>query len=162
MKKEPFHILVNDQHRLDVHPEEAHNLDVVPDGTDAFHLLENGQAFHAELIAADYAKRTYTFKINGVKFNVAIADYYDRLLKDLGMQGTSTHKVNIVKAPMPGLVISVLVEPGQAVQKGDPLIILEAMKMENVIKAAGDGIVKSVSAQKGQPVEKGFTLLDLE
>ncbi|MEQ1744813.1 MAG: biotin/lipoyl-containing protein [Saprospiraceae bacterium] len=162
MRKEPFHITVNDQHQFDVSPEEAQGLDVVPDGGAAFHLLENGQAFRAELLEVDYPKRTYVLKVNGVKYSVAISDYYDRLLKQLGLQTVSTHKVNTIKAPMPGLVISVLVQPGQAVQKGDPLLILEAMKMENVIKAASDGVVKSVAAQKGQPVEKGTTLLEFE
>ncbi|MFN0016237.1 MAG: biotin/lipoyl-containing protein [Saprospiraceae bacterium] len=162
MKKEPFHITVNDQHEFDVSPDDAQGLDAVPDGTDAFHLLENGQAFRAELLEVDYAKRAYVIKINGVKYDVAIADYYDRLLKQLGLQNVSALKINTVKAPMPGLVISVLVQPGQVVQKGDPLLILEAMKMENVIKAASDGVVKSVTAQKGQPVEKGITLLEFE
>lgn len=162
VKKEPFAITVNDQYTLDVHPDEAQNLDVVPNGPNAFHLLENGKAYQVELLEADHAGHSYTFRINGEKYSVAISDYYERLIKKLGLNIMGSHKVNDVKAPMPGLVISVLVEPGQSVQKGDPLLILEAMKMENVIKAAGDGIVKSVAAQKGQPVEKGFTLLEFE
>ncbi len=162
VKKEPFSITVNDQYRLDVHPEEAQNLDVIPNGPNAFHLLENGKAYHVELLDADYSGRTYTFRINGAKYTVAISDYYERLINKLGLNVAGSHKINDVKAPMPGLVISVLVKPGQSVQKGEPLLILEAMKMENVIKAAGDGIVKSVAAQKGQPVEKGFTLLEFE
>jgi biotin carboxyl carrier protein len=63
---------------------------------------------------------------------------------------------------MPGLVLNVMVEPGQAVSKGDPLLILEAMKMENVLKAASDGVVKVVTVQKGVAVEKGFVLLEME
>jgi biotin carboxyl carrier protein len=63
---------------------------------------------------------------------------------------------------MPGLVIDILVKSGQSVQKNEPLLILEAMKMENVIKAAGDGIVKIINAKKGQPVDKGQTLLEFE
>jgi len=162
VKKEPFRITVNEQFSLDVHPEEAQNLDVISTGPNVFHLLENGKSYHVELLDADYTRRTYTLKINGAKYTVAISDYYERLIKKLGLQVSGSHKINDVKAPMPGLVISVLVEPGQSVQKGDPLLILEAMKMENVIKAAGDGVVKSVAAQKGQPVEKGFTLLEFE
>jgi biotin carboxyl carrier protein len=63
---------------------------------------------------------------------------------------------------MPGLVLNILVSPGQAVQKGDPLIILEAMKMENVIKAAGEGHIKAINVLKGAAVEKGQLLLELE
>lgn len=162
VKKEPFAITVNDQYTLDVHPDEAQNLDVIPNGPNAFHLLENGKAYQVELLEADYSGRTYTFRINGAKYTVAISDYYERLINKLGLNIGGSHKVNDVKAPMPGLVISVLVEPGQSVQKGEPLLILEAMKMENVIKAASEGIVKSVAAKKGLPVEKGFTLLEFE
>lgn len=162
VKKEPFHISVNDEFNLDVHPEDAQNLDVIPDGPNVFHLLEDGKAYRVELLDADYTRRTYTLRVNGTKYTVAISDYYERLVKKLGLQASGSHKINVVKAPMPGLVISVLVEPGQVVQKGDPLLILEAMKMENVIKAAGEGIVKFVAAQKGLPVEKGFTLLEFE
>jgi biotin carboxyl carrier protein len=61
---------------------------------------------------------------------------------------------------MPGLVLRVLVEPGQKVTKGEPLLVLEAMKMENMIKAPGDAIVSSVKAQLGQAVEKNQILID--
>ncbi len=162
MKKEPFQVSVNSHYQFEIQPDEAKHLDAVPDGDQAFHLLENGQAFHAELLEADYTNRTYTLRINGTKYTVNIADYYERLVQKLGLSAAGGHKINSVKAPMPGLVISILVQPGQSVQKGDPLIILEAMKMENVIKAAGEGIVKSVNAKKGQPVDKGFTLLEFE
>ena len=62
---------------------------------------------------------------------------------------------------MPGLVLQILVEAGQTVQKGEPLLILEAMKMENVLKASGEGQVKSVNVQKGMAVDKGHLLLEM-
>jgi len=67
-----------------------------------------------------------------------------------------------IKAPMPGLVLDVLVESGQTITKGDQLLILEAMKMENVLKAAGDGVVKSIEIKKGNTVEKGQILVEME
>jgi biotin carboxyl carrier protein len=70
--------------------------------------------------------------------------------------------MNTVKAPMPGLVLNIVVEPGQTVEKGDPMIILEAMKMENVIKAAGEGRVKAIKVQKGMAVDKGQLLIELD
>jgi biotin carboxyl carrier protein len=68
-------------------------------------------------------------------------------------------KVKEVKAPMPGLVLDIRVVPGQMVQKGDVLLILEAMKMENAIKSATDGVVKQVKAIKGQSVEKNQLMI---
>ncbi len=162
-KKEPFNIVVNGgKHEFAVQPDEAKNLDIVPDGEGAFHILHQGRSFHAELLEANYAARQFVFKINGVKYTLHIADQYERLLQKLGLNAGSSQKHNTLKAPMPGLVLNVMVEPGQVVSKGDPLLILEAMKMENVIKAANDGTIKSVAVQKGAAVEKGHLLLEME
>lgn len=161
-KNEPFRISVNDQHQFDVLPDVARKLDFVPDGNGAFHLLHAGRSFRAELLEANYPAREFVLLVNGVRCSVHIADQYERLVQQLGLSVGSTQKTNTVKAPMPGLVISVVVEPGQIVAKGDPLLILEAMKMENVLKASSDGRVKNVLVQKGVAVEKGQLLLELE
>ena len=67
-----------------------------------------------------------------------------------------------VKAPMPGLVLDILVEAGQSVNKGDNLLILEAMKMENIIKASGNGVVKNININKKDAVEKNQLLIEME
>lgn len=159
--KEPFRLSVNGHYELDLLPEQAQNLDCIPDGEGRYHLLLGDRAFHVELEATDYAARQYTFRVNGATYTVHIADQYERLIQQLGLSVGSNQKQNTVKAPMPGLVLNVLVEPGQAVSKGEPLLILEAMKMENVLKATGDGTVKSVSVSKGAAVEKGQLLLEM-
>jgi biotin carboxyl carrier protein len=69
-------------------------------------------------------------------------------------------KINTIKAPMPGLIIDLKVQAGSTVKAGDPLLILEAMKMENIIKSSGEGIVKSVKVKKGDSVEKGEVLIE--
>lgn len=161
--KEPFNISVNQgQHEFAVQPEDAKSLDMVPDGDGAFHILHNGRSYRAELVSADYAARQLEVKVNGNVFKLHIADQYERLVRQLGLNVGGVQKQNILKAPMPGLVLQVMAEPGQTVAKGDPLLILEAMKMENVIKAANEGIVKTVTAQKGMAVEKGQLLLEME
>lgn len=66
-----------------------------------------------------------------------------------------------VTAPMPGTIVNVLVSNGQAVKKGDVLVVLEAMKMENEIKAAKDGTITSVNVNKGESVNSGQTLVTL-
>lgn len=66
-----------------------------------------------------------------------------------------------VKAPMPGKVLAVHVKPGQAVSKGDPLIVLEAMKMEHALTAPRDGVVDAVSAEAGSQVGEGDALITL-
>ncbi len=162
-KIEPFNVAVNGgQHEFSLQPEDANSLDIVSEGEGRFQILHHGRSFHAEFLAADYSAKTFTFKINGVKYSLHIADHYERLVQKLGLNTSSSQKQNTVKAPMPGLVLNLMVVPGQKVQKGDPILILEAMKMENVIKAAGEGTVKSIAVQKGNAVEKGQLLLEME
>lgn len=162
MFTEPFRIAANGHFEFDILPEDAKSLDVIPEGEGVYHLLLNGQSFHAELVEADYAAHQYVFKINGAKYTLKISDHYERLAQQLGLHAGGSHKVNVVKAPMPGLVLNIMAEAGQDVQKGDPLLILEAMKMENVIKAASEGRVKAILVQQGSAVEKGQLLLELE
>jgi biotin carboxyl carrier protein len=160
---EPFQVVVNGgQHTFSVAPEEARVLDVMWVEGDIYHVLYNGQSRHAVLQKADYKTKTFTFQLEGNTFSVQIEDAYDRLVQHLGLAKGGSRQVNHLKAPMPGLVIKLLAEPGTKVQKGDPLLILEAMKMENVIKAIGDATVKSVGVTQGEAVEKGHLLIEFE
>lgn len=63
---------------------------------------------------------------------------------------------------IPGTVLDILVKPGQVVKPGDPLMVLDAMKMQNLLKCSVDGKVKSILANKGDKVSKGKVLLELE
>jgi propionyl-CoA carboxylase alpha chain len=65
-------------------------------------------------------------------------------------------------APMPGLLVSLLVKPGQKVRAGDELAVVEAMKMENSLKAEGDAIISKVHAIEGQALEQGDLIIEFE
>ena len=67
-----------------------------------------------------------------------------------------------VNSPMPGTIIDVLVSIGDAVKNGQPLIILEAMKMENEITAPADGVIKELLVEKGNIVASGEALCIIE
>lgn len=162
MKKDPFKVSVDDKYQFDIQPEEVKQLDVVPNDENSFHILHEGKSFQVSVLESDYANRSYVLQVDGIKFTVSISDYYERLVKKLGLTIGASHKMNTLLAPMPGLIVDILVAPGDEVKKDDPLLILEAMKMENVIKAAGDGTVKSISTQKGQSVDKGHILIAFE
>ena len=66
-----------------------------------------------------------------------------------------------IKAPIPGLIARVLVEPGQHVQVGDPLLVLEAMKMENEIRAQRAGVVHALHVNPGQSVARHEVLVEI-
>ncbi|KIC47071.1 3-methylcrotonyl-CoA carboxylase [Ruegeria sp. ANG-S4] len=93
------------------------------------------------------------FQNYGVRFETV-----DPLDRDAGATGDT----NVIEAPMPGLVKAVFAEAGQAVQEGDRLAILEAMKMEHSLLAARDGVVAEVLAEAGTQVEAGAALVRLE
>jgi len=135
------------------------NWDISPLGPNTYHIIKDARSYTAEVVAANYEEKTFTFKINGRLQTVGVKDRFDLLLDKLGMSNANAHKVNDVKAPMPGLILEIKVKPGQEVKKGDPIMILEAMKMENILKSPGDGVVKEVKVQEKQNVEKGQVLL---
>ena len=72
------------------------------------------------------------------------------------------HLAGGLEAPMPGKVIAVKVASGDAVAKGDELVVIEAMKMENAVRAPRDGRVKAVAARVGEMVTPGVVLVELE
>ncbi len=151
-----------DQKEIPMESEKLQDLDIIPIGDNQFHILQNGKTYRAKLLTADYNNKSLCLEINGNKYDLTIADQYDLLVKKMGLSTGGVQKIKNVKAPMPGLILDILVEPGQAVSKGDQLLILEAMKMENVLKAEGDGVVKSVEVKKSAAVDKGQVLIEME
>ncbi len=74
---------------------------------------------------------------------------------------TGTGSAKAVISPLPGVIISVLVNQGDAVKKGQKIIVLEAMKMENDIKADRDGTVTAINVAKGDSVQEGDPLITI-
>ena len=97
-------------------------------------MIQNYRSYNVEVVNANHDEKIFELKVNGNNYSVQLKDQYDELLHRLGMDATSSKKVNDLKAPMPGLVTAICVEEGQAVKKGDVLVTLEAMKMENTLK----------------------------
>lgn len=124
-----------------------------------FHLITESKSYVIEVVATDALKKHIQLKVNGVLFDIDVQDKYDILLEKLGMQQSGDSNHYEVRAPMPGMILDILVKEGQLVYRGDKLIILEAMKMENVIKSTGEGTVETITIQKGMNVEKNQVLI---
>lgn len=139
----------------------AQQADIIDLGNNNFHLIDGTASNNISLLNYDKEEKIYTIRINGKVCQVKVQDKYDLLLAEMGMGGESKKKINHIKAPMPGLIFEISVKEGDTIQKGDKVLILEAMKMENLIKSAGIGVIKKVLVEKGQAVEKNQILIEL-
>lgn len=157
-----FNCIVNEDFEFEFDDNETQNWDITPMGDQQFHVLNGHQAAKAKVLEANFDTKSITVEVNGNQYQVQIKDEYDQLVKKLGLSVAADNKMKDLKAPMPGLVLDVVVKVGQQIKKGDSLLILEAMKMENVIKSAGEGVVKSILVGKGKSVDKGEILLEME
>jgi len=136
------------------------NWDLAEVGDGYFHIIHEHKSYRAELVKHDAQAKTFSFKINGRLYTVALKNKFDLLLEKMGMSANASAKVNNIKAPMPGLIIDLRVKAGDTVAAGDTLVILEAMKMENSIKSPGEATVRNVKVGKGDSVEKGQVLIE--
>jgi len=135
-------------------------LDLIRKGNNSYHILSENKAYTLEVQSIQ--GKSSVVNIAGKELNITIADEYDQLVDKMGLSVVASQKMTSVKAPMPGLVLEIIVSPGDEVSEGSDLLILEAMKMENVLKASGEGIVKSIEVNKGEAVEKGAILIEME
>lgn len=135
--------------------------DIQPLPNKSFSIIANNKSYVAFLERVDRARKTMDLRIENSIYSIKIQEPIDLLLEKMGLDISKTQKVEPVKAPMPGLVLKVMVTEGQSIRKGDPVLILEAMKMENVFKAASDATVKAIKIAEGQAVEKGEILIEL-
>ncbi|AJA68130.1 biotin carboxyl carrier protein of oxaloacetate decarboxylase [Myroides odoratimimus] len=127
-----------------------------------YHVLKNNRSYDVEILENYFTDKNYTVNVNGNNYSVNIQTELDKLINQLGFSLNSTKQVNSIKAPMPGLILDILVTVGQEVAENDNLLILEAMKMENNLSSPRAGIIKSINVTKGATVDKGLVLIEFE
>lgn len=157
-----YQLSVNHTYSFDLSEEESSKLDAVSTEKNKFHVLKNNLPYKAEIISAHFNQRKYCIKVNNNTYEVSISNELDQLIKSMGIERGKTKLVNAIKAPMPGLILEINVAVGQTVKENDPLLILEAMKMENSFLSPRDGIIKSIAVEKGNAVDKGQLLIEFE
>ena len=147
---------------FDLSPDRLQGLDVVGPYHGVYHLIHGGKSYRCRLLQLDRTAKELTVEIGKRPFRVQLADEYDQLVQRMGLSAQPEAATNEITAPMPGLILEVLVGTGDAVEAGTPLLVLEAMKMENVIKADGAGTVKEIKVSKGEAVDKRQLLIEME
>lgn len=157
-----YKIHVNETLEYELSAQEIESLDVSEVSSTQFHILKDHRSFKAQIVKADFIKRSYSIKVNSNSYEISIFNELDLLIEQMGLSLGSSRPLNDLIAPMPGLILDVKVQAGDQVRAGEYLLVLEAMKMENTLTAPRDGVVKSVAVKKGQSVEKNQLLIEIE
>jgi|SRR5690606_3007147 len=139
--------------------DELQDWDLEKTGERTYHLIRNKASYALELLELDPVGKSVTLKLNNKVSKIMIRDRFDLLLEKLGMDAAAGKDAGDIKAPMPGLILEIKVKVGDAIKKGDPLLVLEAMKMENLIKSGTEGEVKKILVETGSSVEKNQVLI---
>jgi pyruvate carboxylase subunit B len=102
----------------------------------------------------------WELQLGGERLHVEVVDERTRAIRAMTARTSAAHGPRPVRAPMPGMVVRVEVEPGDHVRAGQGVVIIEAMKMENELKADAAGVVSKVLIEPGTAVEKGAMLIE--
>lgn len=163
-----YFVQLQDRERLVEIQEEGSELHVRLDGVpvDANLTLLSKPSLHSLLLNGASREMVLTRKgdevqvsLDGETLSVKVYDEVSRALAQFtGGAGTGAREV---LAPMPGVVVSIAVKPGDVVASGQPVVILEAMKMQNELTAETDGIVERIEVSAGQSVAGGAVLVVL-
>lgn len=153
IKKEKGTIIINDNL---VQP------DIYKENDFIYNVISEGISYNVVIHKIDRENKEVRLSINGKQTIVSLKTQTELLLKSLGIDLKTTAKIDNLKAPMPGLIQSIAVTEGQSLKKGEPILILEAMKMENVIKAPSDVVVEKIMVSPKASVEKGAVLVSFK
>ncbi len=159
-----YFVSVGDEvHEIDLGPDairwdgEEHSVELanIP-GTSLRHLRVGDRGHR---LVARRLDGIWHVQIGGHSLRLRVEDERTRAIRELTGAGDEQSGPAELRAPMPGLIVRVEVEPGQAVDEGTGLVVIEAMKMQNELKATAAGVVASVEVEEGQTVDRNELLI---
>jgi biotin carboxyl carrier protein len=127
-------------------------------GQPVFSLILDGKSYESFVYPGD---EDWQVLLRGRQYQVKVEDEREKRLRAAAGSGVAEGGEFHLKAPMPGLVVTVPVNEGQAVEKGQVLLVLESMKMQNELKAPRAGTVGRIRVKTGESVEQKQTLLSV-
>lgn len=157
-----YKVNVNQNYDFEIGPLSISQLNIVETTAGYDHVLQDHVSYRTEITEADFNNKSYEVKVNNNIYKINIYTDLDILIKELGFEIGNAKKVDKISAPMPGLILEINVSIDDEVMENDPLLILEAMKMENIISSPRDGKIKTISIKKGDAVEKNQLLIEFE
>ena len=143
---------------LSIKSKKGIQIDFVQLSVNSYSLLLNGKSHY---LTINEQSERYEITVDHYTHLVQVQDEMDILLGKFGMQSNTSSHAGEIHAQIPGLVSQLFVRPGDNVDIGQKLLILEAMKMENEIDSPIAGIVNNIHIKSGDKVEKGELIMDI-
>ncbi len=150
---------VDDKKQIIYEGDKQHRFDVRSLGNGRYAVIINNRSYIVQMVMRNGAYQVY---LAGHYVPVSAIDEHERRLRELIREQKSGPTEEVLKAPIPGMVVTVDAEQGQRVKSGQTLLVLEAMKMENVIKAPCDCEVSVIKVKAGQSVHQNQELVALK
>jgi biotin carboxyl carrier protein len=158
IKGHEYIVDILDEHRVSVDGV-IYQMDFMPVGDQpVYSLMLDGQSFDGHVYPNE---DTWQVLFHGNMFTATVEDEREKRLRASMAGKVAEHVDYHMKAPMPGMVVSIPVSEGQVIQKGDVLVILESMKMQNELRSPRNGKVVRVRVKSGDRVEQKETLLSV-
>ncbi|MER3317581.1 MAG: biotin/lipoyl-containing protein [Allomuricauda sp.] len=157
-----YSVKVGDDFDFKLSNDSISSLDLIKTGDGTFHLLKDGKSYHVKILDSDFNKGIYTISIDGSEHRASIQTPLSELIEKMGFATNGSKNIDSIAAPMPGLILDILVEEGQEVNEEDQLVILEAMKMENIITSPRNGVIKKIGVSQGDAVDKKQLLIEFQ
>jgi biotin carboxyl carrier protein len=127
-------------------------------GQPVYSLIVDGRSHESYVAPGDH---DWQVLLRGRLYPVTVEDEREKRLRSAAGGGVAETGEFHLRAPMPGLIVAILVGEGQAIKKGQVLLILESMKMQNELKSPRDGVIGRVRVKAGETVEQKQTLLSV-
>jgi biotin carboxyl carrier protein len=140
--------------------EEIFNIDLVKVGPAEYSILYKGKSYNIEVVPGREPKH-YTVNTFYFSSEIEIVDAETRYIRSRD-SASGGHASNIIRSPMPGKVVKILVSEGDTVAVGQTVIIVSAMKMESEFKATKAGTVSKIAVAEGDTVDSNQVLVEIE
>jgi len=136
----------------------SYDVDMIRLDDRRYSVIINNRSY---VVEAGSEKNAIRLLVDQHEWVIPVLNRQQRLESEILGAAETESSEGVIRAPMPGMILRVEVEPGDTIEVGQPLLVIEAMKMENEIRAKVPGIVKEIHARPQQAVEKDDLLIKL-